>query len=68
MAKRSTRKNIRTYLTQAQKYADAADAKLAQIQDIYYTHGYKEGAELNMIRESLKLTRTAIERFRAERS
>jgi hypothetical protein len=66
MAKRTTRKNIIQRLEAAASLVDRAEDKLAQASGIYYDNGAKEGAQLDLIREGLKLARDTIRRFRRE--
>jgi hypothetical protein len=68
MAKRSTRRLITDRLEQAAKYCEDAQAKLAEVQAIYFDGGYEIGAELDMIDKSLTMTKAAITRFRKERA
>jgi hypothetical protein len=66
MAKRTTRKNIIQRLEAAASLVDRAEDKLAQASGIYFDNGAKEGAQLDLIREGLKLARDTIRRFRRE--
>jgi len=66
MAKRTTRKNIIQRLEAAASLVDRAEDKLAQASGIYYESGAKEGAQLDLIREGLRLARDTIRRFRRE--
>ncbi len=66
MAKRTTRKNIIQRLEAAASLVDRAEDKLAQASQIYYENGAKEGAQLDLIREGVKLIRDTIRKFRRE--
>ena len=66
MAKRTTRKNIIQRLEAAASLVDRAEDKLAQASGIYYESGAKEGAQLDLICEGLRLARDTIRRFRRE--
>ena len=68
MAKRTTRKNIIQRLEAAASLVDRAEDKLAQASGIYYESGAKEGAQLDLIREGLRLARDTIRRFRREKA
>ncbi len=66
MAKRTTRKNIIQRLEAAASLIERAEDKLAQASAIYYKSGAKEGAQLDLIREGLKMALTTTRRFRRE--
>lgn len=68
MPKRKTRQVIVDRLEAAAALIERADDKLAQATAIYYEHGTKEGALLDLIREGVQQSGAAVKKFRYERA
>lgn len=68
MAKRKTRQLIVDRLESSARLLDRADDNLAQAIAMYYKHGAKEGAELELIRQGVEHVQEAVKRFRYTRA